>query len=94
MAAFPERATAEALVDGVWRVFDQPRSTAGFADLPGGHSEGYDDSHKQLYKRFYQRVADPSVEIDYPTFEDGLRGMELLEKCAESNASRSWVTTV
>jgi predicted dehydrogenase len=69
-------------------------AAAGFADLPGGHSEGYDDSHKQLYRRFYQRVADPSAPIDYPTFEDGLRGMELLGKCAESNAARSWVTTV
>jgi len=67
---------------------------AGFADLPGGHSEGYDDTHKQVYRRFYQRVADPSAPIDYPTFEDGLWGMELLEKCMESHQSRSWVTTV
>jgi predicted dehydrogenase len=67
---------------------------SGFADLPGGHSEGYDDSHKQVYKRFYARVADPSQPIDYPTFEDGLWGMELLEKCMESNKTRSWVTTM
>ena len=69
-------------------------AAAGFADLPGGHSEGYDDSHKQVYRRFYQRVADPSVAVDYPTFEDGLWGMELLEKCMESNNTRSWVTTM
>jgi len=67
---------------------------AGFADLPGGHSEGYDDTHKQVYRRFYARVADPSAPVDYPTFEDGLWGMELLERCMESNQSRSWVTTV
>jgi len=64
---------------------------ATFADLPGGHSEGYDDSHKQLFKRFYARVADPSAPVDYPTFEDGLRGMILLEKSAESDAKKSWV---
>lgn len=64
---------------------------ASFADLPGGHSEGYDDSHKQVFKRFYARVADPSVAVDYPTFEDGLRGMILLEKVAESAAKRAWV---
>ena len=32
---------------------------AAYADLPGGHSEGYDDTHKQVFKRFYARVADP-----------------------------------
>jgi predicted dehydrogenase len=66
-------------------------AAASFADLPGGHSEGYDDSHKQLFKRFYARVADPSAPIDYPTFEDGLHGMILLDKVAESAAKRSWV---
>jgi len=66
---------------------------AGFADLPGGHSEGYDDTHKQVYKRFYRRIADPSAPIDFPTFEDGLWGMQLLEKIMESHKSRSWVTT-
>jgi predicted dehydrogenase len=66
---------------------------AKFADLPGGHSEGYDDSHKQVFKNFYARLADPSLAIDYPTFEDGLRGMILLSKVAESSASKSWVST-
>jgi len=64
---------------------------APFADLPGGHSEGYDDSHKQVFKRFYARVADRSAPIDYPTFEDGLHGMILLEKVSESAAKRTWV---
>ena len=64
---------------------------AKFADLPGGHSEGYDDSHKQVFKNFYAKIADPSIPIDYPTFEDGLRGMILLEKVAESSEKQSWV---
>lgn len=66
-------------------------AAATFADLPGGHSEGYDDSHKQLFKRFYARVADPSAPVDYPTFEDGLHGMVLLEKVSESAAKKAWV---
>ncbi|MBV9304022.1 MAG: Gfo/Idh/MocA family oxidoreductase [Acidobacteriaceae bacterium] len=66
-------------------------AAAAFADLPGGHSEGYDDSHKQVFKRFYAKVADPTAPVDYPTFEDGLRGMILLEKVAESAAKRTWV---
>src|SRR5206468_4124825 len=28
---------------------------ASYADLPGGHGEGYDDTHKQVFKRFYAR---------------------------------------
>jgi predicted dehydrogenase len=66
-------------------------AAAAFADLPGGHSEGYDDSHKQVFKNFYKRVADPSAAIDYPTFADGLHGMILLEAVAASNAKRGWV---
>ena len=66
-------------------------AAAGYADLPGGHSEGYDDSHKQVFKHFYARVADPAAPVDYPTFADGLHGMILLEKVAESNAKRCWI---
>ncbi|HYI95764.1 MAG TPA: Gfo/Idh/MocA family oxidoreductase [Bryobacteraceae bacterium] len=66
---------------------------AAYADLPGGHSEGYDDTHKQIFKRFYKKVADPSAPVEYPTFADGLHGMRLLEKVIESNAKRGWVDT-
>jgi predicted dehydrogenase len=64
---------------------------ASYADFPGGHSEGYDDTHKQVFKRFYARVADASAAVEYPTFEDGLTGMRLLEKVAESAGKRAWV---
>jgi predicted dehydrogenase len=67
-----------------------PRAAA-FADLPGGHSEGYDDTHKQVFKRFYARVADAAAPVEYPTFEDGLVGMRLLEKVAESSRKQGWV---
>ncbi len=66
-------------------------AAAAYAELPGGHSEGYDDSHKNLFKRFYRRIADPAAEIDYPTFEAGLRGMLLLEAVAASSERRGWV---
>ena len=64
---------------------------AAFADLPGGHTEGYDDTHKQVFKRFYARVADAAAPVQYPTFEDGLLGMRLLEKVGESSKRRGWV---
>jgi predicted dehydrogenase len=63
----------------------------GFADLPGGHSEGYDDSHKQIFKRFYAKVADPASPVDYPTFSEGAWGMHLIEKVLESSQKQAWV---
>ena len=66
---------------------------AAYADLPGGHSEGYDDSHKQVFKRFYAHIANPGGPVEYPTFQDGLRGMQLLEKVSESAEKRAWVDT-
>jgi len=68
-------------------------AAAAYADLPGGHGEGYDDTHKQVFKRFYRKIADPSAPIEYPTFADGLHGMRLLEKVIESNKKHGWVDT-
>jgi predicted dehydrogenase len=62
-----------------------------FADLPGGHSEGYDDTFKQVFRRFYRTVADRKAAVEYPTFEDGLRQMEILEAVLESSRKRAWV---
>ncbi len=63
----------------------------GYADLPGGHSEGYDDAHKMCFRRFYARVADAAAPVEYPTFADGHRMMTILEKVIESASRRSWV---
>ncbi len=62
-----------------------------YADLPGGHSEGYDDAHKQCFRRFYAKVADPAAPVEYPTFQDGYRMMQILEKVIESSKKRAWV---
>lgn len=61
------------------------------ADLPGGHSEGYDDTFKQVFRRFYRTVADRSAPVEYPDFSDGLRGMQICEKVLESGAKKGWV---
>lgn len=64
-----------------------------YASLPGGHNEGYADTHKNVYRAFYRKVADPSAAVEYPTFQDGLLGMKLLEKIVESDLKRCWVET-
>jgi predicted dehydrogenase len=67
---------------------DRARS---YADLPGGHSEGYDDTFKQVFRRFYASIGDPSAQPEYPQFVDGLRQLNILEAELKSNDSRSWV---
>jgi predicted dehydrogenase len=66
-------------------------AAASYADYPGGHVEGYPDTHKQVFRRFYRRVADPSAPVEYPTFADGLRIMQLLEKVHQSAREHAWV---
>jgi predicted dehydrogenase len=62
-----------------------------FADLPGGHGEGYDDTFKQVFRRFYASIRDPNSPRDYPQFADGLRQLLILRAELESSRSRSWV---
>src|SRR5262245_39283870 len=67
------------------------QAARSYADLPGGHSEGYDDTFKQVFRRFYQSIGDPSAEPQYPQFADGLRQLNILEAEMKSNQTRAWV---
>ena len=67
---------------------DKARS---YADLPGGHSEGYDDTFKQVFRRFYRSIEDPAAEPEYPQFLDGLRQLTILEAELASHERRGWV---
>jgi predicted dehydrogenase len=62
-----------------------------YADLPGGHSEGYDDTFKQVFRRFYRSIEDPAAEPEYPQFVDGLRQLTVLEAEMDSSHRRAWV---
>jgi predicted dehydrogenase len=62
-----------------------------YADLPGGHSEGYDDTFKQVFRRFYRTVADRSAPVEYPEFADGLRQLQILDAVLDSSRRRGWV---
>ena len=62
-----------------------------FADLPGGHSEGYDDTFKQIFRRFYASIRETKTAIEYPQFADGLRQMTILEAELKSHQSRAWI---
>jgi predicted dehydrogenase len=61
-----------------------------YADLPGGHSEGYDDTFKQVFRRFYASIANSNAAPEYPQFSDGLRQLKILDTVLKSNSERGW----
>ena len=62
-----------------------------YADLPGGHSEGYDDTFKQIFRRFYASIGELVGTPEYPQFADGLRQLTILDAVLQSHGTRGWV---
>ncbi|MEO5782990.1 MAG: Gfo/Idh/MocA family oxidoreductase [Ginsengibacter sp.] len=60
---------------------------------PGGHPEGYLEAFANIYKNFAltlsARIDNINLEndIDFPTVEDGIRGMAFIENVVKSNES-------
>jgi predicted dehydrogenase len=65
-----------------------------YANYPGGHTEGFPDTFKQLYRAIYDylKAGDFSAPKPFPTFEDGHYEVMLCEKILESHRQRAWVT--
>jgi predicted dehydrogenase len=62
-----------------------------FAELPGGHVEGYNDTFKQVFRRFYKSIESPDSVPEYPQFADGHRQLKILEAEMASHKTRAWV---
>ena len=62
-----------------------------YADFPAGLSEGYGDTFKQLFRGFYRTVANRSASVEYPTFDDGLRQLRIVEAVLESSGKHKWI---
>jgi predicted dehydrogenase len=60
---------------------------------PGGHNEGYADTFKQCFRRFYEsvRTRDFSDLPQYPTFSEGHREILLCEAIQHSARHGAWV---
>lgn len=76
---------------------DPSLMTAGaraYVSYPGGHTEGFDDSFKQLYRAIYDYLHAGNFDQPkpYPTFEDGHYEVILCDKIVESHQKRGWVT--
>ena len=66
---------------------------AGFTDYPGGHPEGFPDSHKMHYRAIYQSLAGGSQSTPlYATVEDGHDEVRLCEAILRSARLRRWVS--
>lgn len=65
---------------------------AGFTDYPGGHPEGFPDSHKMHYRAVYEHVASGrKTPVLFATAEDGHHEVELCEAVLESSVARRWM---
>ena len=67
---------------------------------PGGHPEGYLEAFANIYKNFAATLMAkldgtvPSKEaLDFPTVEDGIRGMAFIDNVvASANSNEKWTT--
>ncbi len=64
-----------------------------YTAYPGGHAEGYPDTHRQLFKDVYTYIAagNYSAAPSFPTFQDGLREMILCDAIKLSASEQRWV---
>ena len=65
---------------------------AGFTDYPGGHPEGFPDSHKMHYRAVYEHiVTGRKTPILFATAGDGHHEVALCEGILRSSRTRRWV---
>jgi predicted dehydrogenase len=69
------------------------RSAQPLARYPAGHAEGYGGAFANVFRNVYAAVEGRSHE-PFPTFEDGRRGIALLEAAVESARSGGWAPVV
>jgi predicted dehydrogenase len=67
--------------------------------LPGGHPEGLYEAFANIYSNFSDALVAKKAgnicqkETDFPTFEDGARGVKFINLCVESSQrGASWIS--
>ena len=90
--------------DGAERVLyaggsDLAERTQAHTRLPGGHPEGFIEAFANLYRnvartlRVRKGAAEPGpFDDDFPTVQDGARGVHFIEAAVESGRRGSWVS--
>ena len=65
---------------------------AGFTDYPGGHPEGFPDSHKMQYRAVYQHIASGrKTPVLFATAADGHHEVKLCEAVLKSSRAKRWI---
>jgi predicted dehydrogenase len=65
---------------------------ANFTDYPGGHAEGFNDSHKMHCRAVYEHIVDGKKSpFLFATAEDGHHEIKLCEAILKSDRTRKWV---
>jgi predicted dehydrogenase len=64
---------------------------AGFTDYPGGHPEGFPDSHKMHYRAIYEHIASGrKTPVLFATAPDGHHEVKICEAVLKSAATGKW----
>jgi predicted dehydrogenase len=73
-------------------------AAAAATRLPAGHPEGYLEAFANLYKNYAMALGavlegkKPKAEhLDFPTVDDGIRGMAFLDTLIKSAKARRWI---
>ncbi len=70
---------------------DMMPGAMGYSHTPPGHPEGWLLAFANIYKRFCATIESGAAP-DFPTGEDGLRGVRFIEACLDSSkADTRWV---
>ena len=76
----------------------QSAAAAAHTRLPGGHPEGYLEAFANIYRNVavcirarIENTDIDSVYHDFPTVDDGVRGMEFIYKVVESSKKQRWI---
>ena len=65
---------------------------AGFTDYPGGHPEGFPDSHKMHCRAVYEHIAGGrKTPALFATAEDGHYEVQMCEAILKSDRAKKWV---
>jgi len=70
-------------------------SAKKYARYPGGHQEGFPDSHTQRNRAIYEYIREEKfkkgIKPDFPTFRDGYEGELICEAILESSKKNKWI---
>jgi len=86
----------EVLRTGVGKLYPEAQAATR---IPAGHPEGYLEAFANIYKNFAITLRalindkkPKSIYTDFPTAEDGVRGMRFIDKVIESGKSKQkWI---